>query len=136
MKQIILLAILTFSFLVNAFGQSTTDDKVLANGNPPLTQNMVEKSRDLFEFTFGGALNDNEKRIYQDELIRRWQGSDAETIKAIQDLVGFHEKMAGLGREKLPVLQNQMREPLVRDLRAQASKDSMARMLVEAYERI
>jgi hypothetical protein len=36
----------------------TADDKVLAQGNPALTQNMVEKSRGVFEFAFGGVLTD------------------------------------------------------------------------------
>ncbi|HEX8247681.1 MAG TPA: hypothetical protein VF599_05900 [Pyrinomonadaceae bacterium] len=116
--------------------QTPTNDNVLANGNPPLTQSMVEKSRDVFEFTFGGALNENEKRIFQEELIRRWQSNDAETIKAVQDLAGFHDKVSGLGREKLLALQKEMREPLVKDLRAQSEKDTLAKMLIGAFDRI
>ncbi len=137
MKRIIFFAVLTFSFLViTSRAQTATNDNVLVDGNPPLTQSMVEKSRDVFEFTFGGALNENEKRLFQEELIRRWQSNDAETIKAVQDLAGFHDKVSGLGKEKLLVLQKEMREPLVKDLRAQSEKDALAKMLVGAFDRI
>ncbi|HLM02713.1 MAG TPA: hypothetical protein VK400_16795 [Pyrinomonadaceae bacterium] len=137
MNRIIFIAVLIFSFLVITLpAQTTRNDNVLVDGNPPLTQSMVEKSRDVFEFTFGGALNEDEKRIYQAELIKRWQINDAETIKAVQDLAGFHDKVSGLGREKLLVLQKEMREPLVKDLRAQSEKDALAKMLVGAFDRI
>ena len=136
MKHTIFFAILTFSFLVTSIFAQTTDDKVLAQGNPALTQTMIDKSREVFEFTFGGALNESEKQIYQNHLIKQWKGNDTETIKSIQNLVDFYDKVAGLSKEKLIEVQTQLREPLVKDLRNQANTEPLAKMLIGAFDRI
>jgi hypothetical protein len=136
MKRTIFFAILTFSFLVTSIFAQTINDKVLVQGNPALTHTMIDKSREVFEFTFGGALNESEKQIYQNHLIKQWKDNDTETIKSIRDLVDFYDKAAGLSKEKLIEVQKQLREPLVKDLRDQANTDSLAKMLIGAYDRI
>ena len=136
MKRTIFLAILTFGLLTVSALAQTTNDKVLAQGNPPLTQGMVDKSREVFEFAFGGTLTEKEKQSFQDYLIAHWESSNTETIKATQELVGFYDKAAGLTKEKLVEIQAQLRDPLVRDLRNSADRDPFAKMLVGAYDRI
>ncbi|HEY0427243.1 MAG TPA: hypothetical protein VGC76_05515 [Pyrinomonadaceae bacterium] len=137
MKRILLFAIFSLCFLTTAtaFAQ-TTDNQVLASGNPPLTRDMVDKSRNVFEFAFGGALTDNERLTYQTELIKAWKNQDAGTIKAVQDLVGLQEKANSLTNEQIFALQKQMQQPLVDELRSQADKDSLAKLLVNAFDRI
>jgi hypothetical protein len=114
----------------------TADDKVLAQGNPALTQNMVEKSRGVFEFAFGGVMTDSEKSAYQSELIKQWRNNEVETIKTIQTMVEIYDKAAGATREQLLGLQKEMQAPLVKELRNQAGNDALANLLVNAFDRI
>jgi hypothetical protein len=72
MKRTMFFAILTFSFLITSVFAQNSADKVLAEGNPVLTQTMVDKSREVFEFAFGGALTESEKKTFQNYLVRKW----------------------------------------------------------------
>ena len=136
MKRTILSVILTFIFLEITASAQTADDKVLAQGNPALTQNMVEKSRGVFEFAFGGVMTDSEKSAYQSELIKQWRNNEVETIKTIQTMVEIHDKATGATREQLLALQKEMQAPLVKELRNQADKDALANLLVNSFDRI
>jgi hypothetical protein len=136
MKRTILLAILTVSFLTMTVLAQNADDKVLVDGNPALTQKMVNLSRDVFEFTFGAAMTDEERAFYQNELIREWRAKDAATIQAIQDLVSLQAKAANLNREQILALQKELRSSLIKELRAQVNQSPLAKMLVNAYDRI
>lgn len=135
MKRTFFLIILIFSFTA-ASALAQTADKILAQGNPALTQTMVDKSREVFEFAFGGALSESEKQTFQEHIVKQWKNNDAETIKAIQDFVGFYDKAAGLSKEKLIDVQKQLRELVVKDLRSQTSSDPLAKMLIGAFDRI
>jgi hypothetical protein len=136
MKRTILLAILTFSFLAITVSAQNADDIVLVDGNPALTQRMVNLSRDVFEFTFGAAMTDDERAFYQSELIKQWRAKDAGTIQAIQDLISLQAKATQLNREQILALQKELRSSLINELRAQADKDALAKMLVNAYDRL
>jgi hypothetical protein len=136
MKRTILFALLTFCFLTATAFAQTSGDKVLAAGNPALTQSMLEKSRGVFEFAFNGAFTETERATYQRELIKEWQNNDAGTIKAIGDLVAFHDKATGASREQLLSLQQQLQTPLVNELRGQADKSPLAKLLINAFDRI
>ncbi len=70
MKRTILFAILTFCFLTATTFAQMSADKVLVEGNPALTQTMLDKSREVFEFTFGGAFTESVKAVYHLELIK------------------------------------------------------------------
>lgn len=135
MKRILFLAILILGLIFSDAAAQTTDE-VLVPGNPPLTQSMVHKSRDVFEFTFGGAFTDSEKDSFGARLISSWRAKDAETMKAVQDLVNFRDKINGLSRDQLLTVQKQLRETLVKDLQAQAGKDELALVLLNIYNRI
>jgi hypothetical protein len=136
MKRTIFFVILTINFLLMSVSAQTAGNQVLASGNPDLTQSMIDKSREVFEFVFGGVLTAGEKQTFQEYLIRQWKNNDANTIKATQDLVTFYDQAAGMSKEKLVEVQKQLREPLLKDLRSQADKDPFSKMLVGAYERI
>ena len=136
MKRIILLAILTVSFLAITVSAQNANDQVLVDGNPALTQNMVNLSRDVFEFTFGAAMTDDERAFYQSELIKEWRAKDAGTIQAVQDLISLQTKAANLNHEQIQALQKELRSSLINELRAQVDKDALAKMLVNAYDRI
>jgi hypothetical protein len=97
---------------------------------------MVEKSRGVFEFAFGGVLTDSEKSAYQSELIKQWRNNEVETIKTIQTMVEIHDKATGATREQLLALQKEMQAPLVKELRNQADKDALANLLVNSFDRI
>jgi hypothetical protein len=136
MRRTILSAILTFVVLTITTFAQVDSDKILAQGNPALTQSMVEKSRGVFEFAFGGVMTNSEKATYQSELIKQWRNNEVETIKTIQTMVEIHDKATGASKEQLLGLQKEMQTPLVTELRNQADKDVLANMLVNAFNRI
>jgi hypothetical protein len=136
MKRTIYSAILIFSFLIADAAAQTGTETILVSGNPALTESMIDKSREVFEFTFGGVFTDAEKSYFRSRLLTSWREQDAETIKAVQDLVAFRDKANGLSREQLLTLQKQLRDTLVKDLRAQAARDDLALALVNIHDRI
>jgi hypothetical protein len=136
MKRFIYTAILIFSFLLTNISAQTTNDAILVNGNPALTQTMIDKSREVFEFAFGGTFTEAEKDYFRGRLMMAWREKDTGTMKAIQDFVSFHEKANGLNREQLLKLQKELRESLIKELRGQVDKDELAQVLVNIYNRL
>src|SRR3712207_5059719 len=56
---------------------------VLAHGNPPLTQGMVDKNVALFEYTLEIKLTSEQRERFRQGLVRYWTENNSERIRAI-----------------------------------------------------
>ena len=134
MRQIILYAIVSLCFAASVFGQAGAD-RVIVQGEPALTQGMLDLSRQVFEFAFGGELNETERAGFEREISKRWQ-SDPEAVKVVQELVALQGRATNMSKDQLPALQKQLQGLLTNDLRGQVDKDPLAKLLIGAYDRI
>lgn len=69
-----------------------TSDTVLARGNPPLTQDMMDKDISVLEFFLELKLTATERQRFQDEIVEAWKKHDAEVIKNLLDNIKFAGK--------------------------------------------
>ena len=66
---------------------SYSQGRVLVNGNPPLTQSMVDKGRDFIEWLFEAPLTAEQRRTVEASIIESWKTGDKEEIAGTLELL-------------------------------------------------
>lgn len=95
--------------LVIMFGAVQTprahpQDVVLAQGNPPLTQSMVDKSVGFLEWSLEVRMSPEHRSMLEKVLMRAWQTNSQAEMKSTLDIVDLHDKlvqMSEVDRQKL-----------------------------------
>ncbi|MBX7173893.1 MAG: hypothetical protein K1X72_23185 [Pyrinomonadaceae bacterium] len=131
MKRNFLFVILTvLIFTTISFGQS---NKVLAKGNPNLTENSAARMQSVFEWTFQKAFDAEQAKHFRQILIGYWQKNLQNNIQSCQDYL----KIADL-IEKVPADQAEsVRGKLLAAISEAVQKepnDEMSQLLVEVSE--
>ena len=101
----------------NSLAQPRNEDRILAQGDPPLTETMVNKSLDLAEWALEIKLSDSQRAQIQDFFVESWRSGDR---NGITEAVEIHEMLSRMpsgdkaaARQKLRdmMLQNLQRDP-------------------------
>jgi hypothetical protein len=79
----------------------TNEQKILVPGNPPLTQETVDKSADFFQWALGGNFTAEELDEYRQQLIRIWREKDTGAINVTGEVVAMRDKLVNVEPEKL-----------------------------------
>lgn len=107
--------------------------QTLVNGNPPLTQRMVDDVVDLFEWSLGVKMNDSQKAIVQQKLTAAWKANVRSEIEGTQQILDLHNRLQHLNDADLAKSRPEIRDGLVKLLREEKD-DPVARMLVALYD--
>jgi hypothetical protein len=103
---------------------------VLAEGNPPLTQRMVNRLANLFEFLLEIRLSGEQRERFQRGVIRYWAKNDRESMQNILTNL----KYAELSQDELRVFREANQAIVVESMRRSSDAPEEA-VLLEAYDR-
>ena len=120
-------AVLTFA----VFAQP--GNTVLAPGNPPLTQLMVDKSVALIKWSLQIPISNENKTKLQNLMVRAWETKNAGEIKSTLDIVNIHDKLMAMGESERNAARPTLQAAILENLKKDPS-DEMSRILVTAFE--
>ena len=92
-------------------------DVVLFQGNPPLTQSMVNKTVDLLEWSLGISFAPEQKSKIQQILINAWQANNRAQIRSILDVVGIHNNLSQMSLAERNNFRERFKTVLLENLR-------------------
>ena len=118
-------------FTVSTFGQSKN---VLADGNPPLTQTMVNRLTTLMQWSLDSEFSDEERDQLRSVVVSYWKNGDEKSIKSVLDTLAFEQKLATATDEQKQNLQPQVEQKLLEEIEKDAN-EPMNKVLFAAYKR-
>jgi hypothetical protein len=135
MKQLNSLILMLFLAVPASFGQQRgtvqgEGGAILARGNPPLTQTMVNRLANLYEFLLEIRLSGEQRERFQRGVIRYWAKNDREGMQNIFTNL----KYADLPQDELRVFREANQATIVESMRRSSDAQEEA-VLIEAYDR-
>ncbi|MEZ5427119.1 MAG: hypothetical protein R2747_12690 [Pyrinomonadaceae bacterium] len=121
------------SLLLTTPGLAQSRD-VLAAGNPPLTQTMVNRLTGLMEWSLDSHLSDEERSQLRRVVIAYWKNGDQKSIRSILDTLAFEEKLAGVSEDQKSSVQPQIRRQLLEAFEKDPA-EPLNKVLLGAYKR-
>ncbi len=123
---------------VTVFGSVQTarahpQDVVLAQGNPPLTQSMVDKSVGFLEWCLEIRISSEHRSMLHKVLMRAWQTKNQEEMKSTLDIVDLHDKLLQMSEVDRQKLKGPLQTAVLENLRKETN-DELSRILVAAYQ--
>jgi hypothetical protein len=118
-------------FTSTAFSQE--QDKVLVKTEPPLTQGMVNRIIDFFEWSLSVRLSAAQKAEVQQWLINSWKRNDKSEIEGTLQVLKLHSELSALSDEQLGQIRGHVRDEVLKSLREEPN-DKIALMLLSLYE--
>lgn len=131
MKRAALLITITFSFLTLTIAGQTNSRKILAAGEPPLTEEMVERLQSVYETILDIKLDGGAHTRFQKGLVEYWTTRNADGISGSLTNLKYYGQPDELASLKSSS-QNVIIESLRRDI--EATGDEVSRVLVEAFD--
>jgi hypothetical protein len=107
---------------------------VLADGNPPLTQTMVNRLTTLMQWSLDADFNDEERGKLRSAVVSYWKNGDEKSIKAVLDMLAFEQKLTSASQDQKQNLQPQVRQKLLEEIEKDAS-EPLNGVLLAAYKR-
>ncbi|HEY8563299.1 MAG TPA: hypothetical protein VIL74_23175 [Pyrinomonadaceae bacterium] len=131
MKFINAFFIAALFFTVSIFGQSKN---VLADGNPPLTQTMVNRLTTLMQWSLDADFNDDERSRLRAAVVDYWRNGDEKSINSILNTLAFEQKLASASEEQKRNLQPQVQGKLVEEFEKEPN-EPLNKVLLAAFRR-
>jgi hypothetical protein len=125
--------LLLFAIILNgaAAARVSAQRETLADGNPPLTVEMVERYAALMEWSLDVQFERAERQAIEKQLAAYWQAGDQKNIKAVLDTLAFEKKLSAANKQELqPQVKQAVLEALEKD-----SADSLSALLLEIYRK-
>lgn len=107
---------------------------VLADGNPPLTQTMINRLTGLMQWSLNFELSDEERSQLRNAVVSYWKNEDGESIKSILGSLAFEEKLATASEDQKRNMQPQIEQKLLEEFEKDAA-EPMNKVLLAAYKR-
>ena len=108
-------------------------DPILAQGNPPLTQSMVDKSVGFLEWCLEIRISPEHRSMLQKVLIRAWQTKNQAEMKSTLDILDIHDKLAQMSEVERQKMKGPLQTAVLENLRKETN-DELSRILASAYE--
>ncbi len=113
---------------------ASAQNKILADGNPPLTDAMVERYSDLFEWSLDVSFSAQDRAAIEKEFVKYWQTGDENNVKAVLGALDFAKKLDGAGDAKKRELQPQIKQKIIEAMESDRS-DTLNALLLGIYQR-
>jgi hypothetical protein len=137
--KLICSVILLASFVVSpihargAHAAPQAGDAVLAEGQPPLTQEMVDQLVDFFGWAFEAQFTDAEREQFARQRVEEWKRGDREAVESAQKLLALRARILAAPEGERAGLRAGIRETILKELRKQS--DETSRLLLGVYDR-
>jgi hypothetical protein len=129
-RLLTLLFILTMVFSFEVFGQG----RILADGNPPLTSQMIDHFVSLMEWSLGVEFSANDKAAAEKEILAYWQKKDEKEIKAVLNILDFEKNLSNASETKKREIQPQLKKQLLETMEKDSS-DRLNVILLAIYKK-
>lgn len=130
-KLLTLLFILTLVFSLQVFGQN----KTLADGNPPLTSQMINRFVSLMEWSLDIEFSTADKAAVEKQILEYWQKRDEKEIKAVLNILDFEKNLSNVSEAKKREIQPQLKKQLLETMEKDLS-DRLNVILLAIYKKI
>ena len=124
-----------FALLLSCSGlYAQQADRVLVDGDPALTQSMVNSLIDFFEFGLGGKFTAQERAQFQAQRIADWTSANSQGRDALLNILENREKLMQLDEAKLREMQAKVQATLLENF-AKQPNDPTSKLLLEVYNK-
>ena len=114
---------------MNAHAQDK--EMVLANGNPPLTQSMVNKATKFLEWTLDINLSPAQLSQVQKILIQCWTTGNAMEIKGTLDIISVYEQLMQLNAPERNAMKEELQKLMMQNIQSDPD-DDLSKLLLSA----
>lgn len=108
-------------------------DEILANGNPSLTQSMVKKTVEFFEWVLDIKLPAEKVFGVQQFMISKWKTSDAADIKGVLEVIDVYNQVVQLSEMERQNVKDQLKVTVMQNIRSNPD-DELSKILLGVYE--
>jgi hypothetical protein len=137
MKTIIcLIAFLFILSSVNAIhvsAQPKFENKIIVQGNPPLTESMVAKTIILLEWSLDIELSDEQKMEIIQDAINDWKTNNQEAMNTVVEIANLVDNLRKASAEDRNKAKDIIQADILKGLRADQN-DKVSQMVLQAYE--
>jgi hypothetical protein len=109
-------------------------DQTVAQGQPPLTQAMVDQLAEVFEWALGGRFTPEQREAFERERIAEWQRGDRQSIDNFLGWLKLREQIVALPEDKRAQARSIVQARLLETIRQQPN-DPTVQILLAVYER-
>jgi hypothetical protein len=127
---IIFIAVLLAFSSVSA--QTSEQDVVLVDGNKQLTQLMVDRLADFFEWSLDVKFSGEERAEFQNQVVENWKNGNDREIQGVLYILEFSRDVEHLDEAKRGQAQILIRERFLKELTRNASNKINA-LLLNSY---
>ncbi len=107
--------------------------RVLAEGDPPLTVELVDRTTGFIEWMLDVPLTDGQRQTIREGLVESWTSNNREDVEGIADLLQLEAQVREMDEATRLALRAQVQPDLVQQLRQQP-EDEGAQWLLAIYE--
>lgn len=115
-----------------SFAQAQGD--VLVDGNPPLTNQMVERYCALLEWSLEVDFTATERAAVQKQLVQYWRKDETKNIKGVVDALAFEENINRASEAKRREVQPQIKQAMLETMERE-KQDALNALLLGVYNR-
>ena len=91
-------------------------EKTLVDGQPPLTQSMLEKYYEFFEWAFDTQLTVEQQKLLADQLVSAWKEKKDKEIADALDTLRNHDDVARMSAPERDMLRSQVQPQMLKEL--------------------
>ncbi len=102
-------------------------------GDPPLTQEMVDKGSRFFEWLLDAQLTDEQRGQFRDSLIRTWKSGNPDDIQATLNVLKFSDDLQKKSPEEREIYRAALRTKFL-ELMRQNPNDTLSRWVLDIYD--
>lgn len=102
-------------------------------GNPPLTQDMVNRGTQFFEWLLDAQLTQEQRAEFRGSLVRSWKNHQQDDIASTLNVLKFQEGLKSKSPEERAVIREQLREKFLA-LMQQTPNAVLSRWVLNIYD--
>jgi hypothetical protein len=107
-------------------------DKVIVDGQPPLTLELIAKEHAFFEWVFDTQLTEDQSHKLEDYLVSAWNNKEAKAMRGALDNLRNYDDMLKMSPDERGDIRAQVQPQLIKEFRR--DKDPMSKWALEVYE--
>ena len=107
-------------------------EKILAQGNPPLTQSMADKTIGFFEWVLNLRLSPGQMSQVQASLVNSWKANEQEEMKGVLEIIGIYEEIMQMNVNERDRIKENLQKPVLQNIRSNPN-DEISKILLAAY---
>ena len=104
----------------------------LADGDPPLTQALVDEVGDFLEWLMDVPFTDGQKQTVREELTASWKKQDKEEINGVKDMQNARMQLSAMTADQRALAREKILQEAIKQWRSQ--NDRAAKMMVGIYD--